>query len=381
MVSIAQNKGHPDINKVIVTVPAYYSDNQRAAVKEAGVLAGLNVVRIINEPTAAALAVGFNQKMQKRLLIYDFGGGTFDVSILEIKDNAFKVIATGGDNFLGGEDFDNRLVKWVLDHSREEGVLLARNAVTFERLKQACERAKCELSQKRETGINLPYIQTADGKTMNFQKLIDRERLVQLTRDFVQRSIELTDKVLADAKTTKKDLDEIILVGGMTRMPFIRNSVHQHFSKKPYGDVNPDEAVAIGAALLGAEITGAKKISLIDALSMSIGIALPRNRFKPILHKNSQVPCQKQYKISADLSSEFSIDVFQGESGKCTDNEYLGTLVFSDRVKGKNNQSLEIEFALNNECLLNCTIRNPSSGKAEKALLITHDTPPSAKLV
>ena len=381
MVSIAQNSLQQDLNKVIVTVPAYYNDNQRTAVKEAGALAGLHVVRIINEPTAAALAVGFNQKMQKRLLIYDFGGGTFDVSILEIKDNSFQVIATGGDNFLGGEDFDNRLVKWVLESSREEGILLARNAVTFERLKQACERGKRELSTKRDTGINLPYIQTTDNQTINFQKMIDRQRLVNLTRDLVQRSLKLTDQVMADAKLNIKDLDEVILVGGMTRMPFIRNSVHQHFSKKPYGDVNPDEAVAVGAALLGGEMTGSKKVSLVDALSMSIGIALPRNRFKPILFKNSQVPCQKQYKIAADLSSEFTIDVFQGESKKCSDNEYLGTLVFSDKVKGGNSQSLEIEFALTNECLLNCTIRNPASGKSEKALLITHDTPPSTKLV
>lgn len=381
MVSVGQEAIKEETNKVIVTVPAYYSDNQRQAVKDAGVLAGLNVLRIINEPTAAALAVGFNKNMQKRLLVFDLGGGTFDVSILEIKDNSFRVVATGGDTFLGGEDFDNRLVKWVLETSREEGVYLAKNPVTFERVKKACERAKCELSTKMETGINLPYIQTADGKTINFQKLISREQLVKLTRDLVERSIMLTDEVLSESKLTIADMDEIILNGGMTRMPFVHNSVHQHYNKKPYGDVNPDEAVAMGAALLGGEMMGKKGVQLVDVLSMSIGIALPRNRFKPILPKNIPVPCSKSYKIMADLSKEYTIDVFQGDSEKCDENEYLGTLVFSDHIKGGGkNQALQIEFGLSPECLLKCVIKNPATGKSENALLITHDTPPSAKL-
>jgi molecular chaperone DnaK len=209
--------------------------------------------------------------------------------------------------------------------------------------------------------------------------MISREHLFHLTRDLVEKSVQISDQVLKDAKMSIDDIDEIVLVGGMSRAPFVHNAVHQHYRKKPYGDVNPDEAVALGAALLGGELAGAGRVSLVDVLSMSIGIALPKNRFKPILMKNTPVPCQRKYKISADLSADFTIDIFQGEAEKCNENEYLGTLVFSDEVKSRSMQRLEIEFDLNAECLLNCIIRNPESGKSEKALLITHDTPPSSR--
>ncbi len=379
---IAQEFIELEVNKAIISVPAYYNDNQRQAVKDAGRMAGLDVQRIVNEPTSAALAYGFNRGFHTRILVYDLGGGTFDVSVLELNGNSFEVVACGGNNFLGGEDFDNAITKYlVTTYEKQHGVKIAEDLVTRQRLKQGAEHAKQILSENSRTTVNIPYLKTADGKGVNLQMPLTRDIVNQITKELVDRTLKICDDVLAGIGMKKQDLDEVILVGGQTRMPFIRGSIRHHFGKEPRTDLNPEEVVAQGAALLGGSMNQLENLKLRDAISITIGIGLPGGRFKPIIKANTSVPTVKQYRISASTKQkDFSIDVFQGEAAEVRKNEYLGTLLFSDLAVGKDDKvPLKIEFRVTEECILRVVATDESSGQSEEALLVTYDTPPTVR--
>lgn len=372
-----------EVTKAIITVPAYYNDNQRQAVKEAGRMAGLDVLRIVNEPTAAALAYGFNRGYKTKILVYDLGGGTFDVSLLELAGNSFEVLACGGNNFLGGEDFDNAITDHLIQtYEKEQKVKIGPERVVRERIKQAAEFAKRQLSETLQTTINVPYIKSVDGKNLNMQLTLTRETLNKITMHLVKRTVQICDDVLYGIGLGKGDLEDVILVGGQTRMPLVRHTIHQHFAKAPRTDINPDEVVAMGAALLGAGLKQSQSLKLRDTISISIGIALPGGRFKQIIKSNTPVPITKSYKIGARRATPeaFHIDVFQGESNFVHENEYLGTLLFSDLPVGQSDDiKMNIEFRVTEECILKVTATHPESGRTEEALLVTYDTPPSLK--
>ncbi|MGZ6141527.1 MAG: Hsp70 family protein, partial [Myxococcaceae bacterium] len=261
--------------EAVISVPAYYNDLQRAAVKEAGRLAGFEVKRIVNEPTAAALAYGFNRGLDQNVLVYDLGGGTFDVSVLQITGNVFEVLATGGDTFLGGVDFDNRIIDYVLETFQQQTrVDLSQSPIAMQRIKNAAEAAKIDLTLIPNVVIELPYIEERKGKPLDMRIPLSREQLNTLTRDLVDRTFDLCDRVLADRGISKSSIDEIILVGGQSRMPLVQQEIARHFGKPPRKGVHPDESVALGAALLAESLGNIDAVTLLDALSMPIGFAM-----------------------------------------------------------------------------------------------------------
>lgn len=316
------------VTQAVITVPAYFNDSQRQATKDAGKIAGLEVLRIINEPTAAALAYGLDKKGNQTIAVYDLGGGTFDVSILEIGDGVFEVKATNGDTFLGGEDFDMRILKFLTDEfQKEQGVDLTKDPLALQRLKESAEKAKIELSSTMETEINLPYI-TADAsgpKHLNIK--ISRSKLEQLVDDLVQRTIDPCEKAIKDAGLKVSDIDEVILVGGMTRMPKVGETVKKFFGKEPNKGVNPDEVVAIGAAIQGAILQGdVKDVLLLDVTPLSLGIETAGGVFTRLIERNTTIPTNKSqvFSTAADNQTAVTIKVFQGERDIAVHNKVLG---------------------------------------------------------
>ncbi|MDR2526897.1 MAG: molecular chaperone DnaK, partial [Rickettsiales bacterium] len=311
-----------------ITVPAYFNDSQRQATKDAGRIAGLDVKRIINEPTAAALAYGLDKKGNKKIVVYDLGGGTFDVSVLEIGDGVFEVKATNGDTFLGGEDFDARIQKFLIDDFKNsQGIDLSKDKLAIQRLKEAAENAKKELSSATETEINLPYI-TADAtgpKHLNLK--LTRAKLEQLTDDLVQKTIEPCKKAMADAGLKNNEIDEVVLVGGMTRMPKVQEVVKQFFGKEPHKGVNPDEVVAIGAAVQGGVLRGdVTDVLLLDVTPLSLGIETMGGVFTRLIDRNTTIPTNKSQVFSTAENNQPSvtIKVFQGERDIAQYNKLLG---------------------------------------------------------
>ncbi len=316
------------VDKAVITVPAYFNDSQRQATKDAGKIAGLDVLRIINEPTAAALAYGFDKKGNQTIAVYDLGGGTFDVSILEIGDGVFEVKSTNGDTFLGGEDFDMRILKFLTDEfKREQGVDVSKDPMALQRLKEAAEKAKIELSSLSETEINLPYI-TADAtgpKHLNVK--LSRAKLEQLVDDLIERTIKPCENALQDAGLKASDIDEVILVGGMSRMPKVIEAVKKLFGKEPNKSVNPDEVVAIGAAIQGAVLQGdVKDIVLLDVTPLSLGIETAGGVFTRLIDRNTTIPTNKSqvFSTAADSQTAVTIKVFQGERDIAVHNKLLG---------------------------------------------------------
>ncbi len=316
------------VSEAVITVPAYFDDSQRQATKDAGQIAGLNVLRIINEPTAASLAYGLDKKKDERIAVYDLGGGTFDISILEIGEGVFEVKATNGDTFLGGDDFDLRIIDWLVDEfKKDQGIDLKKDRMALQRLKEAAERAKIELSSSQETEINLPFITADASGPKHLVTKLTRAKMEQLVDDLVQRTIEPCKKALADSGVSARDIDEVVLVGGMTRMPKVIQVVRDFFGKEPHKGVNPDEVVAVGAGIQGGVLKGdVKDVLLLDVTPLTLGIETLGGIFTHIIDRNTTIPTKKSqiFSTAADNQSAVTIRVFQGEREMANDNKLLG---------------------------------------------------------
>jgi len=375
---IARDLLAEEVNRAVITVPAYFNENQRQAVRQAGILAGLQVEQIVNEPTAAALAFGYNRRLDQRVLIYDLGGGTFDVSVLELTDHVYEVVATGGDAFLGGVDFDNQLVDHVLfEFVQEIGKVPELDRASMQRLRDAAEQAKCALSEKQETIVRLPFFVAIDNAPKDLEVRISRTTLEDLVGPLVERTIEVTRQVLARAKLRPNQIKNVLLVGGQSRMPLIWGKIKEVFGKEPHKGVHPDEAVALGAALLADSLGKIDSVVLIDVLPMSIGIGIPRGRFLCVLEAGTSLPATKSYTLKTfkEKQEELELLIFQGESERLVDNEYLGTLNVTDiTIAPKGGVTLEVAFSLDQEGLFKVSARELESGKTNEAKMTSKDT-------
>jgi len=375
---LAEEMLKQEVNRAVISVPAYYNENQRQAVREAGNLAGLAVDRIVNEPTAAALAYGFKKGLEKRILVYDLGGGTFDASLLDLWEDVFEVISTGGDSFLGGVDFDNQLVDYVLNEfCQEAGKVPELNRVAMQRLRNAVEFAKCELSEKETTTVHVPYFVKVDGEVRELKIEVRREMLEELVTPLVERSMRVVENVLEKAKFKNAEAEDVILVGGQTRMPLVRKRLVEVFEKEPQKGVHPDEAVAIGAALLGNALGKIDNVLLIDVLAVSIGYGLPGGGFRPVLLSGSTLPSSVTFVVRTEQDEQESLEllVFQGDSERVLNNEYLGTATITDispAPRGK--VQLKVTFNLDQEGLLEVTsVEHQTEFKNTATMEMKHD--------
>jgi molecular chaperone DnaK len=359
--------------RAVVTVPAYFTDRQRQAVKEAGKLVDLEVVRIINEPTAAALAYGIGKRLQERVLVFDLGGGTFDVSIIDIRDRVFEVKATGGDIFLGGIDFDNAMIAHVLDGFRKKhGIDLSADPVAMQRIKDLAERTKIDLSARTEAPFSIPFItMTPQGQPLNVEMTFDRTLLESLTRQLVDRALGIVGAVMADAGVGVHQIDEVMLVGGQTRMPVIQDRLTRFFGKAPSKGVHPDEAVAIGAALYGWSLQDDSdlKLQLLDVIPMAIGIEQAGGALHVVFPRNAAIPNARAISAtnSIDGQSELVVRIFQGDQPEAARDELLGEFTFSGVRPGPPGEvRLEILFEVSVEGILTMSARDLDTGKQMK---------------
>jgi len=356
--------------KAVITVPAYFNDAQRQATKDAGRIAGLEVVRIINEPTAAALAYGFDKKKSGTVAVYDLGGGTFDISILEIGDGVFEVKSTNGDTFLGGEDFDQRLIDYIAEEfKKEHGIDLRGDRLALQRLKEAAEKAKIELSTTMQTEINLPFITADASGPKHLMMKITRAKFEQLVDDLVQRSIEPCRLALKDAGLRASDIDEVILVGGMTRMPKIIEAVKQFFGKDPHRGVNPDEVVAVGAAIQGAVLAGeVKDVLLLDVTPLSLGIETLGGVFTRIIDRNTTIPTRKSqvFSTAEDNQTAVTIRVYQGEREIASENKLLGQFdLVGIPPAPRGVPQIEVTFDIDANGIVHVSARDKATGKEQ----------------
>ncbi len=368
--------GQP-VSKAVVTVPAYFNDNQRQATKDAGEIAGLDVIRIINEPTAAALSYGFGKNVEKTIAVYDFGGGTFDISILEIgAHGVFKVIATAGDTFLGGEDIDARIIDWLVQGFKEEHSLdLRQDRMALQRLKDAAEKAKCELSSVRETEVNLPFIiSSGRNEALHLQRTLSRQTLEELSADLIERTVDICRQTLEDAKLEKDEIEEVVLVGGMTRMPRIQSAVAGFFEREPNKGVHPDEVVALGAAIQGAALTDDKQeMILLDVTPHALGIMTFGSVFEELIPQNTTVPTHRQkiFTTSRDNQTAVKIIVMQGENEDASANELLGEFILTGlRRAPKGTVEIEVTFEINADGIVSVRAKDLDTG-LEQSIQVT----------
>jgi molecular chaperone DnaK len=359
------------VTEAIVTVPAYFDDLQRQATKDAGKIAGLKVERIINEPTAAALAYGLGKTDSERIAVYDLGGGTFDVSILEINDGVFEVLSTSGNTFLGGEDFDDRIINWMAEQFRQEtGIDLREDRLALQRLKEAAERAKCELSSVNETGINLPFIAADSSGPKHFNKTLTREEFESLVADLVEQTIEPCQKALWDAKLQPTDIDKVVLVGGQTRSPIVGRTVKEIFGKEASAEINPDEVVAMGAAIQGAVMAGdVKDIVLLDVLPLSLGLETRGGLFTKIIERNSTIPLRNSLTFTTvvDNQSSVEIHILQGEREVAEGNRSLGKFeLVGIPPNPRGVPQIEVSFEVDANGIVSVSAKDKATGREQQ---------------
>jgi molecular chaperone DnaK len=378
------------ISRAVITVPAYYNDNQRQAVRAAGALAGLDVERIVNEPTAAAIAFAQGRALEQRVMVYDLGGGTFDTSVLELHGNVYEVISTGGDTFLGGVDFDKALVQDLLARFKQkhgiafEGDRFEADRVALQRINDAAERAKIALSERLTAQVSVPFVAMVADKGYNLEANVSRSELEKLTADLIERTVRVCDEVLTNCGLKPADIGEVLLVGGQSRMPLVRARLREFFGKEPSKAVHPDEAVALGAAVLAHSMQSGDigGMVLVDVLPMSIGVGLPGGRFKKVIERNTSLPHKKAYSIwtSQDDQKILEIPIFQGEAERAQQNEYLGTLIVPDLPPGtKGNVVFDIIFTVSPESILTVTAEERGTRRTVSATFSTQDTAETVK--
>src|SRR6266851_1468701 len=373
--SDAEAKLGEKITQAVITVPAYFNDSQRQATKDAGKIAGLEVLRIINEPTAASLAYGLDkQGKDETIAVYDLGGGTFDISILSVGEGVFEVKATNGDTFLGGDDFDQRVIDWIVDEFRkDQGIDLRQDRMALQRLKEAAEKAKIELSSTQTTEINLPFI-TADASGPKHLSLnLTRSKLEQLVGDLVERTKGPVVQALKDAGITPKDIDEVVLVGGQTRMPAVQEMVKQVFSKEPHKGVNPDEVVAIGAAIQAGVLKGeVKDILLLDVTPLTLGVETYGGVMTPMIPRNTTIPTSKTetYTTAADGQTSVEVHIMQGERPMATENKSLGRFILDGILPAPRGiPQVEVTFDIDANGILNVSAKDKATGKEQKIVI------------
>ncbi|QAV33206.1 molecular chaperone DnaK [Fervidobacterium changbaicum] len=369
-----------EIKKAVITCPAYFNDAQRQATKEAGIIAGLEVLRIINEPTAAALAYGLDKmEGERKVLVYDLGGGTFDVSILEIGGGVIQVIATSGNNHLGGDDFDQRIMDYIIDEfKKQHGVDLRNDKQALQRIRDAAEKAKIELSTKLETDISLPYITATAEGPLHLEMKLTRAMFESLTRDLVEKTREPIERALSDAKLSPQDIDEIILVGGMTRVPMVQKFIKDIFGKEPNKSVNPDEAVAIGAAIQAAILAGTegakdKDVVLVDVTPLTLGVEVKGGLLEPIIPRNTTIPVKKSkiFTTAEDGQTSVEVRVYQGERAMARDNIFLGSFqLVGIPPAPRGVPQIEVTFDIDADGIVHVSAKDLGTGK-EQSMVVT----------
>jgi molecular chaperone DnaK len=358
------------VTDAVITCPAYFNDSQRQATKEAGQIAGLNVRRVFNEPTAAALAYGLDKKKSAKIAVYDLGGGTFDISILEVDNEVVQVLSTNGNTHLGGDDFDDRLIAYVAEQfQREHGIDLRKDPMAHQRLKEACERAKCDLSSMPETEINLPYITADASGPKHLAVRITRAKFEELIEDLVKSTIGPCEQALADAKLKPKDIDEVVLVGGSTRVPMVQRIVREFFGRQPNMSVNPDEVVAVGAAIQGAVLAGEMRdILLLDVTPLTLGVKVEGGLMVPLIRRNTTIPTRKSevFSTASDNQTAVTIEVFQGERQMADDNRLLGRFNLEGIPPAPRGvPQIEVTFDIDANGILNVSARDKGTGKEQ----------------
>lgn len=367
----AEAKLGEKITEAVITVPAYFSDAQRQATKDAGKIAGLNVKRIVNEPTAAALAYGFDKKKGQQIAVYDLGGGTFDVSILDVSEDTVEVKATNGNTHLGGEDFDHKIINWIINEfKKDQGIDLSKDTLALQRIKEAAEKAKIELSTTTETEINQPFITTDENGPKHLVMKLTRAKLEELVSDFIEQTIEPCKNALKDAKIQAKDLEEIIMVGGMTRMPLVQQKVKEFFGKEPHLGVNPDEVVALGAAVQAGILQGdVKDVLLLDVTPLSLGIETLGGVSTPLINRNTTIPTSKSqtFSTAADGQTSVEIHVLQGERPMASDNKTLGRFILDGIPSAPRGvPQVEVKFDIDANGILNVSAKDNATNKEQK---------------